>query len=205
MTDEGTGENAPVETTPANGAQGYEGRRASSNRQKTAAKARDVSGMVSMEKAGAHDMSDMVSVEATEVQDVTDIVSSQASETRGSPGRENRSASNRKKPAPKTNEDVTKHLLAKLDSALQEVGRERLLREQAEADASHKLELAHERIRALEEEVSEQRELESALLSARQRVAELEVQLALRHEGRRERRHHSKRNKPSRRWWLFGR
>jgi hypothetical protein len=105
----------------------------------------------------------------------------------------------------KANDEVAAQLLVKLESVHQELGRERLLREQAEIDARHKLEMAHERIHDLEEKLGEQQELESALLAARQRVADLEVQLALKHEGRRERRHHARRDKRTRRWWAFGR
>lgn len=111
----------------------------------------------------------------------------------------------RRKASGGVKDEVATQLLAKLEAVHQELGRERLLREQAEADARHKLDMAQDRIRDLEEKLAEQREFESALLSARQRVADLEVQLALKHEGRRERRHHSRRDKRSRRWWAFGR
>jgi hypothetical protein len=132
-----------------------------------------------------------------------ETASTEAAETNSAPA--GRSTAGRRKSTAAAKDEVAAQLFAKLEAVNQELGRERLLREQAESDARHKLDMAHERIRDLEEKLAEQREFETALLAARQRVADLEVQLALKHEGRRERRHHSRRDKRSRRWWAFGR
>jgi hypothetical protein len=133
-------------------------------------------------------------------QGATEAIPEEPTGTNGARARGDRRPANRR--AAEGKDDVTAHLLTKLESVHQELGRERLLREQIEADAAHKLQMAHERIRDLEERLDEQEEVETALLSARQRVADLEVQLAVRHEGRRNRRRSSGR---AFRWWMFGR